>query len=114
LNTSSTKLAVSDLRRKHSSLSLRLHTQHGLVARKTVRTWNKSSIYYDEFEVARVKFPVRKNLESGILFSRQNMFPDASLDNTFKILTDDKWLPATIRTLERKYGLRRGDLGSIQ
>jgi hypothetical protein len=114
LNTTSEKLIVSDLRKTHSSLSLRLHTQHGLTAKKKVKTWNKSNICYDEFEVARIKFPIKKNIESGVLFSRQNIFPDETLDNTLKILKNDKWLQEKITLLERKYHLHKGDLGSIQ
>ncbi len=34
IQTASPDLAVSDLRKNHSSLSLRLHTQHGLIAKK--------------------------------------------------------------------------------
>ena len=114
LNTSSEKLVVSDLRKTHSSLSLRLHTQHGLIAKKKVKAWNKTNICYDAFEVARIKFPIRKNIESGLLFSRQNLFPDESLDNTLKILKNDKWLGEKIRSLERKHNLQKGDLGTIQ
>lgn len=114
INTSSENLTVSDLRKKHSSLSLRLHTQHGLIAKKKVRTWNKSNIYYDQFEIARIKFPIKKNIESGILFSRQNIYPDQALDNTLKILAGDAWLQKTIHLLEKKHGLRKGDLGTIQ
>ena len=99
LNTTSDKLVVSDLRKSHSSLSLRLHTQHGFIAKKKLKAWNSSTIYYDEFEVAQIKFPVKKNIESGILFSRQNIYPDELLDNTFKILKNDKWLQEKIGSL---------------
>lgn len=114
LTTPPEKLLVSDLRKKHSSLSLRLHTQHGLIAKKKVTRWNKSNICYDEFEVARIKFPVKKNIESGLLFSAKNIYPDESLDNTLKILKNDKWLEEKIRSIEGKYGLLKGVLGSIQ
>lgn len=113
LNTSSENLIVSDLRKKHSSLSLRLHTQHGLIAKKKVKTWNKSNICYDEFEVARIKFPVKKGVESGLLFSKANIYPDESLDNTLKILKNDKWLHEKIISIEHQYGLKQGDLGFI-
>src|SRR5829696_8434732 len=89
MNTSSSQLTVSDLRKNHSSLSLRLHTQHGLIAKKKVRSWNKSNIYYDDFEIARIKFPIKKNVLGGKLFSRQNFFPDQTLDNTLKIIVVD-------------------------
>ncbi len=77
-------------------------------------TWNKSNIYYDEYEIARIKFPLDKNIESGILFSKENIYPDITLDNTFKILYNEAWLPKTIERLENKYHLAKGDLGRIQ
>lgn len=114
MNTASKDLGISDLRKNHSSLSLRLHTQHGLIAKKTVSNWNKTNIYFDEYEIARIKFPVKDNIENGILFSKENIYPDIALDNTFKILKNAKWLQNRIDTLELKYGLTKGDLGSIK
>jgi len=114
LNTSNKELKVSDLRQNHSSLSLRLHTQHGLIAKKKVRTWNANNICYDPYEVARIKFPISRKIESGILFSRENIYPSEQLDNTFKILKNEVWLHTEISRLITKYQLSEGDLGSIQ
>ncbi len=114
MNTNSKNLVVSDLRKNHSSLSLRLHTQHGLIAKKNVKTWNAKNILYDEYEIARVKFPINKNIESGILFSGENMYPDISLDNTFKILRSAAWLKDKIAAIEQKYKLEKGTLGEVK
>src|SRR4051812_22591327 len=99
LNTSNKELKVSDLRQNHSSLSLRLHTQHGLIAKKKVRAWNSNNIYYDHFEVARIKFRINKNIESGVLFSKENIYPNEQLDNTLKILKNEKGLSDEIDRL---------------
>jgi hypothetical protein len=112
-DASSNELNVSDLRISHSSLSLRLHTQHGLIMKRNVRSWNKSNIFYDQYEIAKIKFPIRKEIENGLLFSKESMYPSILLDNTFKILKQAKWLPSIIRKLENKYNLNEGDLGNI-
>lgn len=114
LNVASGDIVVSDLRKSHSSLSLRLHTQHGLIARKNVKSWNKYNVCYDTYEIARIKFPIHKKIEKGILFSKENIYPNILLDNTFKILKTATWLQDKIESLENKYGLKRGDLGSIK
>ena len=114
MQAASPDLTISDLRKTHSSLSLRLHTQHGLIAKKKVSGWNKSNIYYDGYEVARIKFPVSKGLENGVLFSAKNIYPSTRLDNTFKILKNETWLLTKIESLEKKYQLNQGDLGRIK
>jgi hypothetical protein len=114
LNTSDKELKVSDLRQSHSSLSLRLHTQHGLIAKKKVRDWNTDNIYYDQYEIARIKFPISRNIESGVLFSRENIYPDEQLDNTFKILKNEVWISDEIDRLISKYNLSKDDLGEIR
>ena len=114
LNTSNKELKVSDLRQSHSSLSLRLHTQHGLIAKKKVRNWNTNSIYYDQYEIARIKFPINRNIEKGLLFSRENIYPNELLDNTYKILKNEVWISDEIDRLIDKYHLSKGDLGEIK
>src|SRR4051812_46982389 len=103
LNITNKELKVSDLRQSHSSLSLRLHTQHGLIAKKKVSNWNTNNICYDQYEIARIKFPIRRNIEKGILFSRENIYPNKQLDNTFKILKNEVWLKDEIDRLISKY-----------
>src|SRR3954470_14852055 len=114
LNTTNKDLKVSDLRQSHSSLSLRLHTQHGLIAKKKVRNWNTNSICYDQYKIARIKFPISRNIEKGILFSRENIYPNELLDNTFKILKNEVWISDEIDRLIAKYHLTKGDLGEIK
>ena len=114
MDTSHPDLTVHDLRKVHSSLSLRLHTQHGLIAKKSVSRWNKKTILFDEYEIARIKFPVTKEMLGGLLFSRANIYPGPGLDNTFKILQQSPWMTGAIRRMERKYGLGEGVLGRIQ
>ncbi|MFT3981549.1 MAG: FRG domain-containing protein [Ferruginibacter sp.] len=114
MNTSHADLMVSDLRTSHSSLSLRLHTQHGLIGKKKVKAWNAGNIFYDKYEVARIKFPVTKDIAGGVLFSKENIYPGILLDNTLKILKNSKWMAARIQQTEKKYHLKKGDLGSIR
>jgi hypothetical protein len=113
MNTSKPNLTVFDLRRLHSTLSLRLHTQHGLIMKKNVGRWNEKNIYFDEYEVARIKFPVDKSAISGTLFSKDNIYPDVSLDNTYKILRNSKWFNKHITEIETKYCLDAGTLGKV-
>ena len=113
MNTDHADLVVSDLRTTHSSLSLRLHTQHGLIGKKKVTSWNANNILYDKYEVARIKFPITKDIASGVLFSRQNIYPDMLLDNTLKILKKTNWMSFMIRKVEKKYNLKKGELGDI-
>lgn len=113
MNTSHRDLKVTDLRKKHSSTSLRLHTQHGLIAKKTVRTWNCHNILFDDYEIARIKFPVRSDMLQGLLFSRDNIYPSADLDNTLKILQWKGWMEDEMRRIEARHGLASGVLGKI-
>jgi hypothetical protein len=113
MDTSHPDLSVHDLRRLHSSLSLRLHTQHGLIAKKRLSRWNKRNILFDEYEIARIQFPVSAGMLGGELFSRANIYPEIGLDNTFKILKQSTWLEGLIGAMERKHGLGEGVLGRV-
>jgi len=107
-------LKISDLRNSHSSLSLRLHTQHGLIGEKKIKKWSPSNISYKQYEVGRIKFPNDQNLLTGRFFSEDYIFPAKSLDNTFKMLKNKKHgLSSKISELEKKYSLTKGDLGAI-
>jgi hypothetical protein len=113
MNTTAKEISVGDLRKEHSSLSLRLHTQHGLIMKKNVSRWNKSNIYFDEYEVARIKFPADTKSLNGMLFSKANIYPDTTLDNTFKILKGG-WLDDEIKKVEAAWDLQPGVLGMVQ
>lgn len=113
MNTSNPDLNVFDLRKLHSTLSLRLHTQHGLIMKKKVKTWNGTNIFFDEYEVARIKFPIDKRALSGTLFSKANIFPDVTLDNTYKILRNSTWFNNHVGEIENRYGLAPGTLGRV-
>lgn len=113
MDTSNDDLSVFDLRKLNSSLSLRLHTQHGLIAKKKITRWTKNNIYFDSYEIARIKFPVKRNILGGTLFSHQNIYPGIELDNTYKILKQSSWFADAIVDTEKKYGLAPGILGRV-
>jgi len=113
IDANSKDLSVSDLRKQHSSLSLRMHTQHGLIIKKKVMSWNNSNILYDEFEVARVRFKLDTDIQSGILFSEKNFFPEKKYDHTLHVFKKNLWFKSSLEILEKKYGLSNGDLGKI-
>jgi len=114
MNTSRPGVKALDLRKEHSSLSLRLHTQHGLIMKKDVSRWNKNNILFDEYEIARIKFPLSIQAVDGALFSRASIYPSATLDNTLKIMKTDNQLDDEIERIEKLHSLSKGTLGKVQ
>lgn len=94
----SQELEFSDLRADHSSLSLRLHCQHGAaVSRKgegarSGFSWTLSNADLNPFVVATVRFPnnERWNL-SGRLFEQCELFPSARRDHTYGQLVSHRF-----------------------
>ena len=108
------ELIWHDLRRKQSSLSLRMHSQHGISATRSDDTvWNLTNRCLNEFVVASVKFPNIGvcNLK-GHLFDTMYMFPSTFFDNTYKYLKKDKFT-SLIKSITDKYHLAEGELGKI-
>jgi hypothetical protein len=81
-----------DLRERHSSLSLRLHSQHGISATRKDSDWNIHNRNLDEYVCARVKFPITDDwLLRGRIFNPAFMFPGEKFDNTYKYLRRKKF-----------------------
>ena len=90
-NQNSEELAVYDLRERHSSLSLRLHCQHGLSATRNIPAWTPENIDLSDFMIAIVRIPVKTiNAINGII-NKQYMFPDEITDNTLKYFKKNKF-----------------------
>ena len=106
---------VSDLRRQHSSLSLRLHCQHAYMINSSNQDLieNLDDLSYDKCIVATVRIPNSDNfLPQGDLFSINHLFPGPDMDNTYKIFLGPKF-EALLRKIERIHSLEHGELGEI-
>ena len=57
----SREIKYFDLRENYSSLSLRLHTQHGISATRKIPEWNKTTRNLNSYLVGVVKFPLNDN-----------------------------------------------------
>ena len=102
-----------DLREHHSSLSLRLHVQHGISATRTDGFWDTSNRFLDEFVIAKVKIPNDEPwLLTDKLFTTQYLFPPVYLDNTYKYLQRKKF-KELIEVINTKYDLDPQELGNI-
>ena len=106
------KLIYEDLREKHSSLSLRLHTQHGISAKRDITEWTLNDISLEDFVIARVKFKIDENWFKGNLFSQSYLFPNEKLDNTYKLLKSGKF-SLLLEEINKKYSLKNDELGHI-
>lgn len=106
-------LIISNLRKEHSSLSLRPHCQHGVSATKKVEEWNLSNIDFNDFVVSKIEIPNDFKFEmQGTIFKKEYMFPNKSIDNTLKELSRKKF---RVKLLEitKKYNLQINSLGII-
>jgi hypothetical protein len=102
-----------DLREQHSSLSLRLHTQHGISATRKDANWNINNRNMNSYIVAVVKFPVTNDwLLCDRLFNTEFMFPNERFDNTYKYLKKDKF-SNLLKQIIIDNGLEEGELGHI-
>ncbi len=101
-----------DLREGHSSLSLRLHAQHGIsMTREPESPVQNRSL--DDHLVATVKFPNTEEWRpNGPMFSSKFLFPSTDLDNTYKYLKKKKFSDLLDR-ITNEHGLAKGELGSI-
>jgi hypothetical protein len=108
-----TELKSCDLREVHSSLSLRLHAQHGISVRRKGAVWNLKNRCLNDFVVATVKFPNNDNWKlKGHLFDTKFMFPSTLYDHTYTYLKKDRFTEL-INSITRKYHLSDGELGEI-
>lgn len=107
------ELKYCNLREDHSSLSLRLHAQHGISVRRKGTAWNLINRCLNDFVVATVKFPNNDNWKlKGQLFDTKFMFPNSLHDNTYKYLKYDRF-KNLIKQSTEKFDLTEGDLGEI-
>jgi len=102
-----------DLREKHSSLSLRLHIQHGISMTRNNDEWSVANRSLDDHLVATVKFPNTKEWRpDGKIFSSRFLFPYADFDNTYKYLKKEKFRKL-LSQIKKKYCLQENELGSV-
>ncbi len=106
-------LNVKDLRKENSSLSLRVHCQHGISATKKVDQWSIENIDFNSNLIAIAKLPnIQDNRPKGYIFGKSFMFPDAELDNTYKFLKRNN-LQKLLRETAVKYDLEKDALGQF-
>jgi hypothetical protein len=109
----SNDLKYYDLREHHSSLSLRLHTQHGISATKKNNNWNLSNRNLNKHVVARIKFPVTDELLlNDQIFNSEFMFPGDKFDNTYGYLRREKFSDLLQEVIEDNE-LEKQELGQI-
>jgi hypothetical protein len=107
------KTKYFDLREEHSSLSLRLHVQHGISITRKETKWTLANRCLDDHLVATVKFPNGKEWRpSGQIFSTRFLFPSTDLDNTYKYLKMKKF-SELLSEIGDRYQLGEGELGRV-
>lgn len=107
------KTEYFDLREEYSSLSLRLHVQHGISITRKKTKWTLANRSLDDHLVATVKFPNRKEWRpSGQIFSTKFLFPSTELDNTYKYLKKEKFREL-LSEITDEYHIGEGELGSV-
>jgi hypothetical protein len=103
-----------NLREYHSSLSARLHCQHGITYFKpNDGEWTADNRTFDDLCIAAVKFPNSQEFKmDGTIFTKEFLFPNSEIDNTYKLLREERFAKL-LAGIEEKYGLSTGDLGRI-
>lgn len=107
------KLRTYDLRERHSSLSLRLHCQHGISATRYTSKWTPENRDLSDFLVATVRLPLKSTDFKNGIFSKEYMFPNERLDNTLKLFKKNKFTNKLEKILT-SYGLDKHFLGRIK
>jgi hypothetical protein len=102
-----------DLRELHSSLSLRLHSQHGISATTKNDNWDIVNRNLNRYVCARVKFPVTNDwLVNGRIFDSAFMFPNERFDNTYKYLRQRRFSNLLQKIVDDNE-LEKNELGQI-
>lgn len=103
-----------NLREYHSSLSARLHCQHGITYfRPNDGAWTADNRLFDDLCIAAVKLPNSQEFKmDGTIFIKEFLFPNSEIDNTYKLLREDRFAKL-LNGVEQNYGLAAGDLGRV-
>jgi hypothetical protein len=101
-----------DLREYHSSLSLRLHTQHAISATREEVSFSKERRDLKDHIVAVVRFPITEDILENTVFKFDYMFPNMGLDNTYKLLREEKFSKLLVNITDC-YKLDSRELGNI-
>lgn len=105
------KLKFCELREEHSSLSLRLHTQHGIAVRRKDEPWKLPCL--KKFVVGTVKFRINDEWKlKGHLFDAKFMFPSILYDRTYNYLKKDQF-SNLINETKNNFHLSDMELGKI-
>lgn len=107
-------LTVIDLRKQHSSLSVRPHAQHALsIARQTDVAQHRFGSDFSHYVCGIVRFPLGRRWSlGGSMAQPQYMFPNHHLDSSLSILSEPKY-NELIQAVEVDFGLAAGVLGRI-
>jgi hypothetical protein len=107
-------LRCVDLRKQHSSLSVRPHVQHGLsLARQRDSANPRYGSDLTHYLVGRVRFELTSEWRlQGPLSSARYMFPSPDFDSTARIL-DESRANEIIAISEHTHGLEPGTLGTV-
>jgi len=106
-------LEYYDLREKHSSLSLRIHVQHGISVTRNNNDWDLRNRDLKDFIIAKVKIPNNKNWNlNNFIFTTDFLFPNVNLDNTYKCLKKNIF-SILLQEITEKYNLKQIEMGNI-
>ena len=106
-------LTVLDLRDKHHHLSTRLHTQHGVSVTRYGNCWSNTALGFEEFVVATVRLRCGPEWQlRGFMASEKFLFPNASEDNTLKLLQKPQ-ATKLLRKIEKTHLISVGALGNL-
>lgn len=107
------RLTVVDFRDQHHHLSTRPHSQHGVSVTRDGNKWSETARGLDEFVAATVRLRCRFQWRlHGFMASKPYLFPDASEDNTLKLLQQPR-TSNLLRKTEKRHGFCAGTLGSL-
>jgi hypothetical protein len=106
-------LTVVDFRDKHHHLSTRPHSQHGVSVTRFGNHWSNTALGFEEFVVATVRLRCGPEWRlRGFMASEQFLFPNASDDNTLKLLQKPR-ASELLRRIEKTHGFNVGTLGNL-
>lgn len=112
-HSATSRLTVVDFRDEHHHLSTRPHSQHGVSVTKDGTKWSDTARGLDEFVAATVRLRCTSQWRlHGFMASERYLFPDASEDNTLKLLQRLRTIKL-LRKTEMRHRFSVGTLGSL-